>query len=263
VYDAGKNTNSYTDRNFPRNPLVISAAQRASAEQTCKNAGVVAPFLEGCINDVVATGSVNSAQWAKALQEETVLRSFDIKFGEKEDKSLFYHSGYYETNNIVLGWGANILNVRKEVSPNRGFETTVYFLSEAKCRNEKHSGIRIRFRDKLLHRTSSVLDISFYDKNKFYDSFLGSYNSIATNIFDGKVHKIKLRYEFDQNTVRRTIWVDNSINFTSSEFNKDVYEELRKDLDKPVVPVFFVEDGVFENCTSNTTKLYRWSFKSL
>ena len=75
-YDSGKNTATYTKRNFPVKPVVISDAQRQLATATCKNAGITAePYLSNCIYDVAVTGDarlVNSSLWQQNYFSGTV-----------------------------------------------------------------------------------------------------------------------------------------------------------------------------------------------
>lgn len=56
-YDNGKNTESYTIRNFPTKKAIITDDTRKKAEIICRNAGVTSqPFLNDCIYDVAITG---------------------------------------------------------------------------------------------------------------------------------------------------------------------------------------------------------------
>lgn len=64
-YDAGKTTNSFTQRNFPRTPINLTADQRTRAESTCRAAGVTEePYLSNCILDVAITGNASLASAA-------------------------------------------------------------------------------------------------------------------------------------------------------------------------------------------------------
>lgn len=269
VYDAGKNTNSYTDRTFPRSPLTMTAAQRASAEQTCRNAGVVAPFVEGCINDVVATGSANSAQWAKALQEETVLRSFDIKFGEKEDKSLIEDIKMHTfDNNSIIFTEANIIH---KVLIIRGFETSIFYSGELD-ENKGYSSLRIYMNSENGRNITDILwtkDKKGEVRYSIYFPFVHTsrglqnhYKDIllkAPNIFDGKPHRIYLKYEFfTQNELEvsgiRTVKIDDYTIEDRVQFLtqwQSIYENLAPA--SPSINPYDVKNN----------KLYRWSFKSL
>ncbi len=267
VYDTGKNTTSYTDRNFPRSPLAISADQRASAEQTCKNAGVVVPYLEGCINDVVATGDVNAAKWAKDLQEETVLRSFDIKFGEKEDKSLLidpFKSNKYGSNFLILET-LSYPNILKPMSIQRGFETTIYLASEGKIERNQSSysatELRINF-----GYFSFMISEDGNGKRNVIDGLSYS-KSIGANVplfFDGNTHKIKIKYIFDldQNRVVRTIAIDDIyvLNNDSSTFNFSLDLNGFRNKSSIGLDMRTYEGFLTKNPSG---KLYRWSFKSL
>ena len=68
-YDASKNTDSYTDKNFPRTAENLTADQKAKAEATCRAAGVTTePFLSNCIFDVAITGDpalASSSLWGQ------------------------------------------------------------------------------------------------------------------------------------------------------------------------------------------------------
>jgi len=261
VYDAGKNTNSYTDRNFPRSPLVISAAQRANAEQTCKNAGVVAPYLEGCINDVVATGDANSAQWAKALQEETVLRSFDIKFGEKEDKSLWkVESPVLDGNSLTLKPNSSYVSINKKVFVRNGFESTFYF-----------SGLRSSSGYNKLYFELFPTVISFWEKhadgsNKLYVNAnlvdiaqVFDFSKSNIDLFDGKIHKVMIICSRVSNSlIKNQIIIDG---FAALPFERSptrYYDNLV--LERGLGTSLAL--GNYFN-SPNQTKLYRWSFKSL
>lgn len=270
IYDAGKNTNSYTDRNFPRSPLVINASQRASAEQTCKNAGVVSPFLEGCINDVVATGSVNSAQWAKALQEETVLRSFDIKFGEKEDKSMydlrqgiFGKSLEFGENHLLFKPGLEDLTMKHPIVLTRNFETTFYYsTSKYSDVGQLSIGLSPNY-DVTIHRpflTFDILKVESLESSLIdyiiKDDRVAKIPLQAPHLFDGKIHKVYIKYIFnsDYTKVSREVFIDN---FKISEL-KDVQIEYN-----PLKINYIQIYNRFPAGDSNVGKLYRWSFKSL
>ena len=61
-YDAGKTTTTYTQKDFPKEPISLTADQRAKAEGICRAAGVTdEPFLSGCIVDVGITGDASLA----------------------------------------------------------------------------------------------------------------------------------------------------------------------------------------------------------
>ena len=82
-YDAGKNTDSYTDRNYPRQIVSIesfSMAERTQAEQTCKRLGVInEPALSSCILDLAVTKNESFAVSALQIDEATnVSNSFSF-----------------------------------------------------------------------------------------------------------------------------------------------------------------------------------------
>lgn len=58
-YGSGQTTETFTSRNFPNSYLTLGSllpAQIRAAEATCREAGVEADLLEGCIFDVGMTG---------------------------------------------------------------------------------------------------------------------------------------------------------------------------------------------------------------
>lgn len=71
VYEAGKNTDSYTDRAFPRAFPVLDPAKFTWAEGVCRAAGVTRqPELGQCIFDVGITGDTRLAQSSVLNQRE-------------------------------------------------------------------------------------------------------------------------------------------------------------------------------------------------
>ncbi len=80
VYKSGKNTNSYTDRSFPKAPFTLTNNQRENARRICVNAGVSDPvILENCITDVALTGDNSFADrnyWGQ--QTGSVYSAFSI-----------------------------------------------------------------------------------------------------------------------------------------------------------------------------------------
>ncbi|WP_428667055.1 VWD domain-containing protein [Runella sp.] len=64
-YDAGKTTDSYTEKDFPRSLQTLTAEQKIKAEATCRAAGVsTEPFLSNCITDVAITNNPEMAKSA-------------------------------------------------------------------------------------------------------------------------------------------------------------------------------------------------------
>ena len=70
-YDAGKNTETFTQKDFPRTELTITAEQRSKAEGICRAAGVTTePFLSNCILDVAITNDpalASSSLWGQTI----------------------------------------------------------------------------------------------------------------------------------------------------------------------------------------------------
>jgi len=260
VYDAGKNTTSYTDRNFPRTPLVISAAQRLTAEQICKNAGVFFPFLDGCINDVAATGDASIAQRAKELQDESTLRSFDIKFGPNEDKSLLF------LNINADKYGPDYLlceefvypEISKPVPLTNGFETVIYLASERPDPRTSILASRLSLKFLSAGFEWSVSGGSSYN---FYDGMLNFLTAIDPKIyiFDGKMHKIVIQSNIDlsKKTSSYRLFFDDVIILERKDFNIRAFDVQNKiPFNQGINLSFGAASG------APRVKLYRWSFKS-
>ncbi|GGN12039.1 hypothetical protein GCM10010967_55010 [Dyadobacter beijingensis] len=71
IYENGRNTASFTDRNFPKTFPVVSPEKLAWAEGVCRTAGVTRqPELGHCMFDVGLTGDERLAQSALHSQQE-------------------------------------------------------------------------------------------------------------------------------------------------------------------------------------------------
>lgn len=259
VYDAGKNTGTYTDVSFPRTPLVITASQRANATQVCKNAGVVAPFLEGCIVDVVATGDNSMADRSKNLQDERTLKSFDIKFGPNDDKSLLsnrINGNLYGADYLLCDGVFPIID--RPVCVINGFETTIYFASE---KPEPRTSI---LSSNLTFNLTGGFDwsISGGQRYDYFDPLLNLLKSIDPTIFifDGKVHKVVIQSFINTSTRTSTynLLFDDILVLENKDFTVRRYGNLQNDLlgNTGVSLTFGASLG------APKVKLYRWSFKS-
>ena len=80
-YVSGQSTETFTNVHFPRRYLTLGSllpAQLRSAEETCRNAGVEAKLMEGCIFDVGLTNQPDFAQAAvNALTKVVVDKVID------------------------------------------------------------------------------------------------------------------------------------------------------------------------------------------
>ena len=77
TYDRGRGTEYYTDLSYPREHATLSdndpdAVKRAM--KTCRNAGVDAGSLEGCMNDVLLLGDAQATEHAMAVQGPRVVK---------------------------------------------------------------------------------------------------------------------------------------------------------------------------------------------
>jgi hypothetical protein len=89
-YEAGKTTETYTDRNFPRTLAKVSnlsAEDRAEAEKICREAGITNPvLLENCILDVGLTGDEEFANVPSDLADpQTVIKVDESGTGSTGD----------------------------------------------------------------------------------------------------------------------------------------------------------------------------------
>ncbi|MBD1823907.1 VWD domain-containing protein [Cyanobacteria bacterium FACHB-DQ100] len=89
-YEAGQSTETFSDRRFPRRYLTLGSlmpAQLRSAEAVCRNAGVEANLLEGCIFDVGLTNQPGFAQAAaNALVQGVIDRAVDRVIDQVQEK---------------------------------------------------------------------------------------------------------------------------------------------------------------------------------
>jgi hypothetical protein len=89
-YAPGQSTNTFTDKRFPLRYLTLGSllpAQLRSAEKICRQAGVEASLLEGCIFDVGLTNQPDFAQAAvNALTKVVVDKVIDRAVDRVRDK---------------------------------------------------------------------------------------------------------------------------------------------------------------------------------
>jgi hypothetical protein len=100
VYDAGKTTVNYTNRNFPAADVQLTTAQIDAASKTCKAAGVTnQPYLNNCIYDVAVSG--NSAFVASALNAQNFVYTGNVSGGVvNSDVSYFQNIRLEVTNQL-------------------------------------------------------------------------------------------------------------------------------------------------------------------
>ena len=99
-YDAGKNTDTYTQKDFPRTEQTITAEQKVKAEGICRAAGVTTePFLSNCILDVAITDDpalASSSLWGQtintlpaSLSVPIIQEAVDVKSIRSIDNAAF------------------------------------------------------------------------------------------------------------------------------------------------------------------------------
>ena len=211
-------------------------------------------------------------------QDENVLRSFDIKFGENEDKGLVnqYHRYRnelkYASDHLILGWASDELSLDKPIKLGRGFECTIYISNNIKDTKTDLNSVNIGFSQVQGSFDSFFSILIFKDSNRYALNDQISkqktyfFPKNMPNIFDGEYHKIQFRYEFDlrYTKVKRVLWVDDikAIDLSDSVSDTFLRGSLNTKFSLPVCPIFKSDINQLGNY-ENKTYIYRWSFKSL
>ncbi|MFD2573577.1 VWD domain-containing protein [Spirosoma soli] len=192
LYDTGKNTDSYTVRDFPLFEVQITQQARADAERICRQSGVTDPIvLEYCITDVASTGNAEFAQRALRMQE--VNRSVD-KFSI-DDFGLFrlallISNGASTTtdgidllqlsgsNQASVFWKANSFDITN------GYETAFTVLSTSLSPE-----VNVVFNRDVNNVFSQISSVKLYNKLIYYGN---TTYSLPIELFDGKPHRVRL-----------------------------------------------------------------------
>ncbi|WP_461053248.1 VWD domain-containing protein [Spirosoma arcticum] len=258
-YDAGKNTNSYTDKAFPRSEVQLTAAQSADAERICRQAGVTDPAaLQGCIVDVALTGNRGFADRAKENE---------VVSGAKTTLSVSNFAQY--RSEFVLGSGGTI-NGNTAVLPSKGtirwsdaylnrdgYETEVVLavnapspcfpLFDLEVVDLQNAGLQNFLRLSTNNGRTQVELVNSGVQPQFH----------PVNVFDGNRHRIKI------NTYKVTAGVNTILQL---EVRIDNYEPL---LIRNVYATASLAGYLYPtlksetlNCTTGQTTIYGWSFRS-
>ena len=276
VYDAGKNAASYTDISFPHSPVAITTSQRAGAENVCKNAGVVPPFLEGCINDVVATGDNNIVIRSKASQDEKLLRSFNIDFGNPDGSLYELSKGIILENNYAYFQGGpengasnyygDQIDIKYPIQFMNGIEMIFYMSGETSVKAYNHFSI-------LLEDGSGISDeIRFNFGTDYYSINYGNAPFVAStglnitgftysteggassdlDLYNNKIHKIIISVVPTSGVYKRIVSIDDKV----------IFNESIKVINMQQLRHVAIRQFTGGQSKYGRIKLYRWSFKS-
>lgn len=272
VYETGKNTDSYTDKNFPRKPITISASERAAAERTCRNAGVTDPFaLENCIVDVHLTGRYELAERAIDYEQAGIsLNAFSIGRFQSTDVQLDYFGSAVVSNAVVLNTsqeGFARVNMKQGVNIRNGFTTEFSFntenFNEQSCfylamwpTNPAQRSIFNR-RIGICFGFENTVPITFVS----YDGFSGGVagKSVIPNFTDKNIHKVRIVETPQQGgKYRLQVFFDDMNSPKMSVVNDESIESLIQAQRK----TGFIEFQI-NRFGPSIVKVFNWSFKSL
>lgn len=207
-------------------------------------------------------------------QDETVLRSFDIKLGENEDKSLYDYSSnffgdYYISFNpkSATRW----ILLKKPIFINNGFEMKVTFSSEEKISTSDDFNFRIEMTaNPTLPNGMRTFDFSnslTEGKDVFSSQFLSKsmdqtneYDKLNIKIYDGKKHELNLKYiPISSTKVKRILIIDGKNRFEKI-FDGIINANFPSGMGNAALQwSAYFRDGRKESLL----RIYNWSFKSL
>lgn len=99
-YASGKNTETYTQKDYPKESFSLTTENRLWAEGVCKNAGVnKEPFLSACIMDVALTKDVTLASSSLWSQQNQVNSDILQVSTSSSTKPIDGRWEYYSNNN--------------------------------------------------------------------------------------------------------------------------------------------------------------------
>lgn len=235
VYDVGKTTDSYTDREFPRSTVALTAQQRSAAEAVCRAAGVTDPqALSNCIVDVALTNDRSFAQRSLAFQlANAVLTTFSIGEFSTSDVQLDYYGATAQQRAAVLNTqslGFSRVVMKQGVALQRGFTTefdfstaelnakSCFFLAlwptDTKTRSTAQKRVGFCFGQP----SGTPLAFFTFDNGNAGSQVLAQKD--IPNFIDGRTHKVRIAERL----------------LTSGRWRVEVF------LDNPITPVYFVDN---------------------
>lgn len=271
VYDTSKNTDTYTDRNFPRTPLNITAAQRNAARTICQKVGITDPILlENCIVDVASTN--NNASLAEhyydAQVSTQVLESFSIGGFSTSDVKLGY-SGVTVTNKeAVLDTRLKspaVILMRQGVDIRTGFVTEFSFstntLHPTSCFFLALWPTDTKFRNTSQNRIGFCFAIENGKPVTFFTSPSGTkiVEKQINNFVDGKNHRVKIvETQLPNRQWRVQLFLDNMF---VPQFSVDNIQSIA-DMIRTPDKVGFIELQINQGVPS-AVKVFNWSYNAL
>ena len=273
VYETGKNTETYTDRSFPRTAVSLTSQQRASAEATCRAAGVSDPLaLSNCIVDVAMTNNSTFANRALDFQLTTsALNAFSVGEFSTSDVQLEYYGANTESRAAVLDTRANgfaRVTMRQGVNIRRGFSTEFNFstaeLNQSSCLYLALWPSDTRTRSNGQPRVGFCFGYMNGHYMAFYQLTVGGSSSTLAesqvdNFVDGRTHKVRIverplangRWQVD-------MFLDNLVTPTYSvENNESIADQIDANSG-----VGYIEFQINQGSPSNV-KLFNWQYKTL
>ncbi|CAG5009125.1 hypothetical protein DYBT9275_04428 [Dyadobacter sp. CECT 9275] len=212
IYDSGKSTESYTDRNFPRTQVNLTSAQEAAARNICAQQGVTDPVtLQNCITDVALTGDNSYAQRAEVSENNGALRNFSIGNFNNFRNDV----GLYEATMSGEGVRFNDLNCsgscalpaiywKDKLDFSKGFETEMTFTATkvVATSNDNSLGVcGIETASSSSPSVYSTLLSGAFDSNAqkktstrvaVASGQVTNNGSMIANVFDGQRHRLRV-----------------------------------------------------------------------
>lgn len=276
VYDSGKNTSSYTDRSFPRQPINLSTSQRNSAKTICENAGITDPFLlESCIIDVASTNDPSLA--ARIYQSQLVgeaIKEYSIS-DFSSSKIKFANSGVsFSDKEAVLDTkvqGSSTLAINQGVYLKNGFETEFTF-STNNLVSPSYFYLAVWQTSKLDNNEERAGFIFYPPKDGAASaeyivqrgggtSIVESSYGTTPNYVDGKNHKVKIieRQTNDKSWIIELFFDNYSAPIYTAYSDKTLAQRLHTSNS-----IGFIQLSVIQNNSdiSPSVKISNWSFKS-
>ncbi|GAB3991950.1 hypothetical protein GCM10028807_23650 [Spirosoma daeguense] len=273
VYETGKNTETYTDRSFPRTAVTLTAQQRASAEAVCRAAGVTDPLaLSNCIVDVAMTNNSTFANRALDFQLTTsALNAFSVGEFSTSDVQLEYYGATTENRAAVLDTRSNGFSrivMRQGVNIRRGFSTEFNF-STAELDPSSCFYLALWPTDtKTRSGSQQRVGFCFGYMNGHYTAFYqltagGSSSTLAeshiANFVDGRTHKVRItEYPLANGRWQVDMFLDNLVTPSYSVVNN---ESIADQIDVNS-GVGYIEFQINQGSPS-IVKLFNWQYKTL
>lgn len=262
VYDAGKTTESYTDLNYPRSEIQLTAAQRTEAEQICRQAGVTEPAaLQGCIVDIAMTGNRGFAERAK--QNEIFSNAKSVlsvsNFGQYRNEFLL-GSGTTINGNTALLPSKGTIRWNDAYLNRNGYETEVILSVNAPSPCLPLFDLEVIDNQATGDPNQNYLRLSANGGQTQVELVSSGVQPTRhpVNLFDGNRHRIRIQsikaLNGSQTTVRLMVYIDQydpviiDRSYSSTSLAGYLYPMLKNET---------------LNCSNGQISIHGWSFRSL